>query len=102
MFENYVGHMWFISDKTVAVKIYYCLHKNTDKKILLKNTDMIYRIKSLFSFQQYVIYVPSHSVFFVISPWWLPVIRNHSPERQDILGKWLAIFLEESNGLFTF
>ena len=69
MFDNYVGHMWFISDKTVAVKIYFCLHKNIDKKILLKNTDMIYRIMSLFSIQHYVIYVPSQSVFFVISPW---------------------------------
>lgn len=68
MFDNYVGHMRFISDKTVAVKVYFCLHKNIDKKILLKNTDMIYRIKSLFSIQHYVIYVPSHSVFFVISP----------------------------------
>ena len=42
MFDNYDGHMWFISDKTVAVKIYFCLHKNTDKKILLKNAGNIY------------------------------------------------------------
>ena len=51
----------------------------------------------------HVVYLSDHCVFFTVSLWSLsPCYKNRVSKGQDILGKYVTILLEESNGLLIF